>query len=226
MPKRSILPVIICASEEWINIKKVSSPYSKNVFVSRSDNAFSNIIYFYSGCGKTNAAACTQFIISTFSPNAIINIGTCAGVKESVNLNELYIIKSAFYYDYTQIFGNELNSSGRKNTIHKDGYVKNINIKWLRNYKLKLKSAVIASADSDADPKNIRLKTAIKNKAVCFDWESTSIAKICKLNKTNLLILRGISDYIGESGDNIYIKNTSQIISKAITIVRNISKIY
>lgn len=224
MKKSKLLPVVICAEEEWKQTKKYSTSDKFNIFESRIDKENNNIIYFYSGCGKTNAASCTQFIISGYNPKGIINLGTCAGIKGKTKIGKIYIIKSAIIYDYVQLFGNDKN----RNKIHKDAKVENINIKWLKNFNLKKYDSIkIASGDTDANPDNKRLNIAIKNKAYCFDWESASIAKVCELNKTNLLILRGVSDYVEinyNNNEKHFVNNTKTIISEAIKSIREIAR--
>jgi nucleoside phosphorylase len=77
-------------------------------------------------------------------------------------------------------------------------------LSWLKDKSIqKLPKKVIVTGDQDLAIE--RLPELYENyKAVVGDWESGSISWICKINKTKLLILRGVSDLVGSDANPAY----------------------
>ena len=51
------------------------------------------IILAISGIGKVSAALTTQLLIDLYSPEFILNFGTCGGMNNSVEIKSLIMIK-------------------------------------------------------------------------------------------------------------------------------------
>jgi adenosylhomocysteine nucleosidase len=89
------------------------------------------------------------------------------------------------------------------------------------DYPLEVYRTLIVSGDKDLAPEDIKnLKS--KYRAVAGDWESGAIAHTAVLNKTRILILRGVTDLVGENGGEAYgnakvfEENTSKILGKLV----------
>jgi nucleoside phosphorylase len=92
----------------------------------------------------------------------------------------------------------------------------------------KLWIGTIASADQDLCPKC--QKKLQKEGVLAADWESASIAKVCELNRTKCIILRGVSDTPeerkkskGDIQERDYRKNTRVIIKDLLLIIDQIT---
>ncbi|MFZ2096709.1 MAG: hypothetical protein WAV05_08740, partial [Anaerolineales bacterium] len=90
---------------------------------------------------------------------------------------------------------------------------------------LPVKRTLLLSGDRDLLCKDIAL-LKIKYGAVAGDWESGAIAWVAKKNKATCLILRGVTDLVGENdgqayngNQNLYYKNTELIMKKLITSI-------
>ncbi|MFC2043564.1 hypothetical protein ACFLUA_05390, partial [Chloroflexota bacterium] len=105
---------------------------------------------------------------------------------------------------------------------HIGHYTTEIDLSWLESeYPLEVYRTLIISGDRDLVSEDIKeLKS--KYRAVAGDWESGAIAHIAVRNKTRLLILRGVSDLVGENGGEAYgnptvfEENTAKIIRKLV----------
>ena len=222
------LGIQICSELEWecaksiLKIKRNDAqrqPFGE--YFARSFGRHECICY-HSGATKTKAAAACQFAIDTFHPDAVINLGTCGGVAENIRKFNIILAKKTFQYDVIQRFG--------KPSLHfKRDLKTNLDMSWidLRRVLRKIRIGTIASADQDPDDE---LCGQLQGKKVlAADWESASIAKICKLNKIKCLILRGVSDIPEkrrESKEDIqerdYKKNTRIIMKDLLSIIGQI----
>jgi adenosylhomocysteine nucleosidase len=170
-------------------------------------------VFFESGATKTRSAAACQFAIDTWHPDGVLNLGTCGGVAEKVRKGTLILAKSTFQYDVIQKFG-------KPSSEFKRGLKTDLDLSWvdLSGSSRNICLGTIASADQDLDHDQRQL---LQRKGVlAADWESASIATICRHNKTKCLILRGVSDIpeekeesMGDPQERDYVKNT-QIIMK------------
>jgi adenosylhomocysteine nucleosidase len=79
-----------------------------------------------------------------------------------------------------------------------------IDLSWLKEpYPIAVHRGTIVSGDRDIRPKDI---PGLKEKygAKVGDWESGSIAFVCRHNNVRLVILRGVSDLVGSDGGDAY----------------------
>jgi nucleoside phosphorylase len=219
------LSIQICSELEWRSTKSIlkigrdqlrKQPYGE-YFNYRVGQHRSTI--YHSGATKTRAAAACQFAIDAWHPDAVINLGTCAGVSKNVRKLGIILANKTFQYDVTQKFGNPSARFER-------GLETILNMSWvdLTTVSKKLYIGTIVSADQDLCPKCRR--ELQKEDALVADWESASIAKICELNRIKCLILRGVSDIPEkrrESKEDIqerdYKKNTRIIMTDLLSII-------
>lgn len=57
------------------------------------------IVVFQSGIGKVNAALAAAFVITHFSPRAVINIGSAGGFNNDMEIGDIVISSAVFHYD-------------------------------------------------------------------------------------------------------------------------------
>jgi nucleoside phosphorylase len=183
----------ICSDHEWrctksvLNIKEgilIPQPFGEYFehLINHHDFAI-----FHSGAGKTKAAAACQLAIVLGRPDAVINLGTCGGVEENLNLLDIVIAEKTVQYDCIVRFGEE-------RQLFYEPMITHIDTSWvdLGSITTKLHRGTIATADHDLDHE--WRKVLQSQQVLGADWESGAIAKVCELNKTRCLILRGVSD--------------------------------
>ena len=152
------------------------------------------LVFFHGGWGKIDAAASTQWAISTWHPELIVNIGTAGGFPGRVREGDIVFATRTVVYDIVERMGSA------KEAI--DDYATNLSQPPASLNGLVIASTII-SADQDIDP--VRVPELMRDyMAVAADWESASIARICKKNETRVIILRGVSDVVRVSGSRTY----------------------
>ena len=197
--------VVISANAEWKVIKKrypsesfKSSPWGEFFFLTvKSKSKAHEVLFFHEGWGKVAAAGATQYVIDKFSPAVIINLGTCGGFEGSIGQFETILADRTIIYDIREAMGDS------KEAINE--YSTEIDLSWLGsgNYPVKVRKSLIISADRDLVPGELSALRSEYN-AIAGDWETGSIAYVCKRNNTKILILRGVTDLVSSDGGEAY----------------------
>lgn len=210
--------IMVCSDFEWkyvlsefYDIRLNVSPYGKWFIHSLSHNKENQqVIWFKSGWGKIGSAGATQYVIDTFAPGLIINIGSCGGFKGWIDQGEVVLINETVVYDMIDLIG----KSGKSIEFYKSS----IDYSWLKDKTiLRLPTAVIVTGDQDLNPDRI-IELNDKYGAVVGDWESGAIAWVAAKNETKLMILRGVSDLVGIDGNDAYSEDEN-VFDKAVKIV-------
>jgi adenosylhomocysteine nucleosidase len=208
----------VCSENEWTSLKSLSlvtnlitTPFGEAFDLSINNN---NCVIFHGGSSKTKSAASCQYAIDTWKPNRHFVIGTAGGVANDIKELDIVIANQTALYDIIFRMGEPYEFIPVETIIQIDN-------SWFDFSKLPANTheGFIASADQDVDF-NTKLKLQTAN-VMAADWESGSIALICKINKVPCCIIRGITDIpIDSSEENLinqgdaFIKNTPKVMQK------------
>ena len=153
-----------------------------------------NLGLFHSGWGKIASAGTMQYVIDTYSPDLIVNMGTCGGFEGAVEPGDVILVDQTYVYDIVELMG-DLDIAPY--------YASSLDLSWLAEpYPHPAQRGMIASADSDLPPEKIPFLKSLG--AIAADWESAALAWIAQKNNTHLLILRAVSDIVSEQGGEAY----------------------
>jgi len=192
------IAIIISALAEWEGVKLLHPavrieqfPYGE-FFQTTCGNM--PVKFFHAGWGKTASAGALQYILNIYSPDLVVNLGTCGGFTGVVDQGDVILVDRTFIYDIVELMG-DLNIS--------EYYASTLDLSWLAEpYPHPVRRGIIASADSDLPPKKIPF---LKSQgAIAADWESAALAWVARKNNARLLILRAVSDMVSEEGGEAY----------------------
>ncbi|HJS20338.1 MAG TPA: 5'-methylthioadenosine/S-adenosylhomocysteine nucleosidase [Anaerolineales bacterium] len=190
--------VLISAIAEWEGVKLLfpnseihRSPYGEAIDLTLETW---DLKLFHSGWGKIASAAAIQYVIDHHLPDLILNLGTCGGFEGVVDQGDVILVDGTFVYDIVELMG-DLDITNY--------YASTLDLSWLAEpYPHPVRRGTIASADSDLPPAKIAL---LRSKGViAADWESAAFAWVANKNNARLLILRGVSDLVSETGGEAY----------------------
>jgi len=190
--------VLISAIAEWNAVKPLFPnarmqrfPFGECFDILIQDE---HISFFHSGWGKIASAGSMQHVIDNYSPDLIINLGTCGGFEGAVSLGDVILVDKTYVYDIVELMG-DLDIVSY--------YDSSLDLGWLvEPYPFPIRRGLIASADSDLPPGKIPF---LKSRgAIAADWESAALAWVAQRNHARLLILRGVSDMVSEEGGEAY----------------------
>jgi adenosylhomocysteine nucleosidase len=129
-------------------------------------------------------------------PDLLINLGTCGGFEGRIEEGIVILVEKTIIYDII-----EQMTDAAEAVLH---YCTELDLQWLpRLTPTPVLRGQLVSADRDIVLEDIPMLIE-KYDAVAADWESGAIAWVAKKNRQKLLILRAVSDVIGEEGDEVY----------------------
>jgi adenosylhomocysteine nucleosidase len=215
--RRNKYAVIISANMEWKALKKVypNEVYQKSVwgeyFFKKMNKQ--KIIFFHEGWGKVSAAGATQYVIDTYKPEILINLGTCGGFEGKTKRYDIILADKTIIYDIMEAMGDS------KEAI--SDYTTQIDLTWLGNsLPFKVHKTVLVSADKDLRTEEIG-QLAKEYGAIAGDWETGAIAYTAQRNKKKILILRGITDLVSDHGGEAY-GNFDLFAQRTDTVMQNL----
>lgn len=190
--------VLISAIAEWKGVRPLfpdaeinNTPFGESMEVKLE---FQDVTLIHSGWGKIASAGSIQHAIDHYSPDLIVNLGTCGGFEGVTRQGDLILVDRTFVYDIVELMG-DLDIAAY--------YASSLDLSWLTEpYPHPARRGLIASADSDLPPEKIPF---LKSKgALAADWESAALAWVANKNNARLLVLRMVSDLVSEQGGEAY----------------------
>jgi adenosylhomocysteine nucleosidase len=201
--------VVVSATTEWRALETLhpGSPRRRSPFgewfVMPEPVAGLVVAVVYGGWGKVAAAASAQYVVDRFSPELLVNLGTCGGFAGEVRRGDVLLADETLVYDIVeQMTDADEAIADRAATI---------DLSWLdvcaesppSAYPSPVRRVRLISADSDIVPSQVdRLRE--KYGAIAADWESGAIAWTAGRNGVPCLILRAVSDLVGADGGEVY----------------------
>ncbi|MHB0877052.1 MAG: 5'-methylthioadenosine/S-adenosylhomocysteine nucleosidase family protein [Anaerolineae bacterium] len=154
------------------------------------------VVYMQGGWGKIAAAASTQHAIDRWRPRLLVNLATCGGFAGCVERDTVILAERTLVYDIIEQMGDTAASIAFYST--------DIDLSWLKpDCPRDVLRTLLISADRDLLPAEVPLLHQ-QYGAVAGDWESGAIAWVAARNSVRCLILRGVTDLVGEGGGEAY----------------------
>jgi adenosylhomocysteine nucleosidase len=200
--------VLVSANAEWRVVRELypdltlqQSPFGEYAELTLPQQS---VTLFHGGWGKISAAATAQYVIDHFSPDLLVNLGTCGGFAGRIETGSVILVEQTLVYDILEQMGDSSEAI--------DFYLTNIDLSWLpdhepwttdHNGRRLVVRGLLVSADRDIVVEDIPMLIE-KYDAVAADWESGAIAWVAKKNNIRVLILRAVSDLVGGDGGEAY----------------------
>lgn len=196
--------VLISANAEWRVMKEklgerayARCPYGEYwIDTPHTTGEQDSVIYLHGGWGKVSAAATTEYAITRWRPDVVLNLGTCGGFAGSVQRFDVILVNGTVIYDIKEAMGDSQEAIRDYSTT--------IDLAWL-NAPLPINHLTtrLVSADRDLVPAELA-QLRQQYQAIAGDWESGAIAWVCQRYQQKLIILRGVSDLVSEQGGQAY----------------------
>ena len=203
--RSGLIAVIVSADAEWKVVraeypgeKYEKSPYGEFFIkeIKTPDGTAHPVLFFHGGWGKVSAAGSAQYVIDHWTPEALINLGTCGGFQGAIERGAIVLVERTITYDIIERMGDPDEAIADMSTT--------IDLAWLKGPLPRgVVRGVLVSGDQDLDPASL---PGFRKKygAAAGDWESSAIAYVAARNKTRLLILRGVTDLVHPAGGEAY----------------------
>ena len=193
--------VIISANAEWRAVKELIP--GAQICITKVGEYFNScladgrpVCFFHGGWGKVSAAATAQYAIDHFSPELIVNLGTCGGFTGRIERGAVILVERTVIYDIVE------QMSDAEEAIRY--YATTLDLGWVkRPDPHPVQRGLLVSADRDIVVQDIPMLVE-RYGAVAADWESGAIAWVAKQNGVRVLVLRGVTDLVGSDGGEAY----------------------
>ena len=214
--------VLISATAEWAVVSRYFSDYAQqssplgNWFQAeiKVDGQAESILFFHGGWGKIAAAASTQYVIDRWSPTILINLGTCGGFRGEIELGTIILVERTLVYDLVEQMADPILALAH--------YTTDLDLNWLAEpYPQSVQRALLISADRDILVDDVDRLMADFG-AVAADWETAAIAYVARQHGLRTLILRGVTDLVGGTGDaynghlQVFVDGTERIMTRLL----------
>jgi adenosylhomocysteine nucleosidase len=159
------------------------------------------VVFMHGGWGKIAAAASTQYAIDRWQPDLLVNLGTCGGFAGLIETGEVILAERTVVYDIVEQMGDPDEALAH--------FATDIDLNWLgEDDPVPVRRTLMVSADRDLIAEEIS-QLADRFGAAAGDWESGAIAWVAARHGTPCLILRGVTDLVGNQGGEAYDGNVS-----------------
>ena len=187
------------------------------------------IILVKCGVGKINATRATQILIDKFDVEFVINYGTAGGREKSLSYGDIVVAISCVQADADcTVFGLPKGKFEKNDELYVVSdhsiisYIKNITKEIVRANN-KIVFANIATFDQFIIDEDFNRKLKEEFNVVCADMESVAVAITCKACKIPYVVIRGISNILGEKyAVDSYNKLSSKTSSDCIDIIQKL----
>ncbi|MGD6966305.1 permease [Rossellomorea vietnamensis] len=184
-------------------------PYGEYFIKTMNDT---ELVFYSTGVRKVNGVGGNQFMISKFDLTKVIVAGTCAGIDDIFSNLDIFVPDKAVQYDCTV---------KEVEPFIKQSFIVDID---LSKYGSDFHTGTIGTADKAVVMWNDYLELK-ENEITIADTEAAAIAYICKKNKVECIIIKGISDFPTEERNedkfqsnmkqiNVYLENTPKVMYK------------
>lgn len=192
--------VLISADAEWRAVKALfpaaalqRTPFGERFDVDLRGRA---VRFVQGGWGKVSAAASAQWVLDQDRPELLVNLGTCGGLKGRVAQGAVLLVERALVYDLIEQMTDGLAELAF--------YTTELDLSWLpAKLPHPVQRGLMVSGDRDIVASEVPRLIA-QHQAIAADWESAAIAWVAARNGARCLILRGVSDLVGEDGGEAY----------------------
>ena len=157
-------------------------------------SAYGNELYIVkSGVGEISAAAATQYLLTKFNVDLVINFGVCGKLSSDLKLLDTVVVKSVVHYQFDT---SEIDGTAPGVYMNNSPYISADNrlIDQLLSLDDTIKTAVCASGDLFVSRKEDK-EMLIKNfGADICEMESAGILITCLKNDVPCILIKSVSD--------------------------------
>lgn len=180
----------------------------------------SNEVYIVkSGCGEIDASSATQFLITKYSVDLILNFGIVGALKRDLKVSDLFLVKKVVHYDYdtSKIDGTKVAQYLEFNDVYME--TKGELYKKIYGIMPSIKNVICASGDKFIEDKVVKERLANLYDASICDMESAAIVRICFKNNIEAIIIKCISDTFDGDAEE-YMTNIKNSSKKAFSLIQ------
>ncbi len=183
------------------------------------------IIVTGSGAGEIEAAAATQFLITKYMVNLVVNFGVVGGLTPEMDLHRTVVVEKAVHYQYDATPFDDTVLIGQHVGMP-DLYIPATPnfVKIAQKVAPELTPVICASADKFVEkPEDKKLLRNTYGADIC-DMESAGIMLTCIRNEVPMMLIKAVSDNF-EGNAEQFSQMVSQAASTCVKVVKGILEV-
>ncbi len=174
-----------------------------------------------SGYGLIDAAAATQFLISSFQVEVILNYGVTGALEPSLKVDDLFVVRRTLNYDYDVSPIDPVKKHQYEEFEDEYIYLDDELISLAKRIRPDLKEATDCSGDRFVEDRELKIRMNTEEHADICDMECAAIARTAWKNGVKFLSVKCISDtFAGDGGD--FNTNVTKSAEKAFNLLKEI----
>ncbi|TYL49182.1 5'-methylthioadenosine/S-adenosylhomocysteine nucleosidase [Marinomonas sp. IMCC 4694] len=162
-----------------------------------------DVVLLKSGIGKVNAAVSTTLLLSQFTPDYVINIGSAGGYDTDLNVGDVVISDEVLHHDvdvtaFGYVMGQVPNMPAT--FVADAGLVQKAKDAVKTVAKVQAKTGLIGTGDSFMnDPVRVETVRVTFPALLAVEMEAAAVAQVCFKFETPFVIVRSLSDIAGKA---------------------------
>ncbi|MEL0612210.1 5'-methylthioadenosine/S-adenosylhomocysteine nucleosidase [Marinomonas arenicola] len=190
----------VAVIKSWMHDVRKESIAGCDFFIGQFEGK--DVVLLQSGIGKVNAALSTTLLLSKFSPEYVINIGSAGGFAEELNVGDVVISDHVVHHDVdVTAFGYPMGQvPSMPPTYEADAaLMKQAQTAVQDVNRVKAKVGLIGTGDSFMnDPVRVETVRALFPEMVAAEMEAAAVAQVCFKFGTPFVVVRSLSDIAGK----------------------------
>jgi len=183
------------------------------------------IIVTGSGAGEIEAAASTQFLITKYMVNLVVNFGVVGGLTPDMSLHRTVVVEKAVHYQYDATPFDNMVQLGQHIGMPELYIPATPNfIKIAKKVEPNLESVICASADKFVEKQEDKKMLRNTFGADICDMESAGIMLTCIRNEVPMMLIKAVSDSL-EGNAAEYEQTVSDAAATCVKVVKNILEV-
>lgn len=167
---------------------------SDGVFDVWSANVYGKQLFIVkSGVGEIAAASATQYLITKYGVDIVINFGICGKLSQNLKILDTVVVKSVVYYQFDC---SEIDGTAPGVYMNNSPFISTDSrfTQKLLQLDPNLKTAICASGDVFVARKEDKDRLISQFNADICEMECAGILITCLKNKTDCVIIKSVSD--------------------------------
>lgn len=173
-----------------------------------------------SGCGLIDAAMATQFLITKYGVEIVLNFGVTGALDPKLKVADLFYVRKCLNFGFDTSSIDDVLPHQYADMEDEFIYLDEGLIDLVKSIAPEIKEAVVASGDVFVDKREDKEARFNAGCNIC-DMEVAAISRVCFLNNVKCLSIKCISDeYDGDGSD--FEKNVRESADKAFELIDKI----
>ena len=170
------------------------------------------LVIVISKVGQAHAAQATELLIQQHFPQLIINFGSAGAVSPKIAIGTVVIAVATAEYKYPS-------SASLLSPVDPE-------LLAIAQAIPQIQIGPIVSADQNIESDTMKQDLFERYQALCGDWESAVVMRVCKEHQTSALAFRVVTDFGDAQAVSDFKRNHASVLAKAAPLLEQFLKLW